>query len=106
MRPLSIVRGEAKYTVVTSGCRGDILKKGPRSVRFSIPGADCAIWKVGCCASAFSSGGNREYVRRACEVRLSVSGQASVAYIDVGFVIVIHAHGRELRADVHHSFGK
>lgn len=59
---LSIVFGAAKYSLVTSCWSGDILKKGPSSVCFSIPGADCAMRKSGCWAIAVTSFGNCENV--------------------------------------------
>ncbi len=53
-----IVLGASKYTLVTSGWRGDILKKGPRMVRVSISGAVTAIWKAGSCEIAMTNFGN------------------------------------------------
>jgi hypothetical protein len=44
-------------------------------VFFSIPGADCAIWKHGCCAKAFNRGGNLEYVKRAYQCQQRDHGQ-------------------------------
>ena len=45
-------------------------KNGPRIVFFSIPAADCAIWKQGCWANAFSKGGNLAYVKRDCSISI------------------------------------
>lgn len=58
IRLLSIVFGPAKYSFVTSGFNGEILKKGPRIVSFSIAGADVAIWNNGSCATASRIFGN------------------------------------------------